>query len=92
VFHDPAYDWPTTLSIRARKLWASRHGRAIGVPVAFSRLKEIRGWLVGSVTRSLRRKEQARDGCCTSANHIQGAANCKRALGSPLGKSELPPS
>lgn len=40
-------EWLTTLSIRARKLWASRHGRAIGVPVAFSRFKEIRGWLAG---------------------------------------------
>jgi hypothetical protein len=37
--------WLTTLSSRARKLWAARHGRAISVPVAFSRLKEIRGWL-----------------------------------------------
>ena len=40
-------EWLTTLGIRARKLWASRHGRAIGVPVAFSRLKELRGWLAG---------------------------------------------
>ena len=40
-------EWLAALSIRARKLWASRHGRAIGVPVAFSRLKEIRGWLAG---------------------------------------------
>jgi len=37
--------WLTTLSSRARKLWAARHGRAISVPVAFSRLKEVRGWL-----------------------------------------------
>jgi len=40
-------EWLSTLRIRARKLWASRHGRAMGVPVAFSRLKEIRGWLAG---------------------------------------------
>ena len=40
-------EWLATLNIRARKLWASRHGRAIGVPVAFSRLKELRGWLSG---------------------------------------------
>jgi len=44
---DTLSEWLTTLSIRARKLWASRHGRAIGAPVAFSRLKEIRGWLAG---------------------------------------------
>jgi len=37
--------WLTTLNIRARKVWASRHGRAIGVPLAFTRLKELRGWL-----------------------------------------------
>ncbi|HEY6923784.1 MAG TPA: hypothetical protein VI653_09965 [Steroidobacteraceae bacterium] len=40
-------EWLTTLSVRARKLWASRHGRAMSVPVAFNRLKEIRGWLAG---------------------------------------------
>ncbi len=40
-------EWLTTLGVRARRLWASRHGRAIGVPVAFSHLKEIRGWLAG---------------------------------------------
>jgi hypothetical protein len=45
IRRDCLSDWLTTLSIRARRLWASRHGRAIGVPVAFSRLKEIRGWL-----------------------------------------------
>jgi hypothetical protein len=37
--------WLTTLSIRARTLWATRHARAIGAPVAFSRLRELRGWL-----------------------------------------------
>jgi len=47
VRRDCVADWLTTLSIRARKLWAFRHSRAIGVPVAFSRLKEIRGWLAG---------------------------------------------
>ena len=45
VRRDSLSEWLTTLSIRARKVWASRHGRAIGVPVAFSRLKEIRSWL-----------------------------------------------
>jgi len=44
---DTVAEWLCTLRIRARRLWASRHGRAIGVPVAFSRLKEIRGWLAG---------------------------------------------
>jgi hypothetical protein len=44
---DTASQWLTTLTIRARTLWASRHARAMGVPVAFSRLKEIRGWLAG---------------------------------------------
>jgi len=47
VRRDGMSEWLTALSIRARKLWAARHGRAIGVPVAFSRLKEIRGWLAG---------------------------------------------
>jgi len=47
VRRDSISAWLATLSVRARKLWASRHGRAIGVPVAFSRLKEIRGWLAG---------------------------------------------
>jgi hypothetical protein len=37
----------TTLDIRARTLWASRHARAMGMPVAFSRLRELRGWLAG---------------------------------------------
>lgn len=39
--------WLTTLDIRARTLWASRHARAMGLPVAFSRLRELRGWLAG---------------------------------------------
>jgi hypothetical protein len=47
IRRDSLSEWLNTLSIRARKLWASRHGRAIGIPVAFSRLKEIRGWLAG---------------------------------------------
>jgi len=47
VRRESVSDWLNTLNIRARKLWASRHGRAIGIPVAFSRLKELRGWLSG---------------------------------------------
>jgi hypothetical protein len=39
--------WLTSLNIRARKLWACRHARAIGIPVAFSRMRELRGWLAG---------------------------------------------
>jgi hypothetical protein len=39
--------WLTILDIRARTLWASRHARAMGLPVAFSRLRELRGWLAG---------------------------------------------
>jgi len=39
--------WQTILRIRARTLWASRHARAIAAPVAFTRLKELRGWLAG---------------------------------------------
>jgi hypothetical protein len=39
--------WLTSVNIRARKLWACRHARAIGVPVAFSRMRELRGWLAG---------------------------------------------
>jgi hypothetical protein len=42
---DTLSQWLTILSIRARTLWAARHTRAIGVPVAFSRLRELRGWL-----------------------------------------------
>jgi hypothetical protein len=37
--------WTTGLSVRARKLWASRHAAAIALPVAFSRMRELRGWL-----------------------------------------------
>jgi hypothetical protein len=39
--------WLTGLHARARTLWASRHARAIAVPVAFTRLRELRGWLAG---------------------------------------------
>lgn len=44
---DWTWQWLTALNIRARKLWACRHARAIGVPEAFSRLRELRGWLAG---------------------------------------------
>ena len=37
--------WFTSLQSRARTLWATRHARAIAVPVAFTRLRELRGWL-----------------------------------------------
>jgi hypothetical protein len=47
VRRDATAQWLTTLSIRARLLWASRHARAMGIPVALSRLKELRGWLTG---------------------------------------------
>jgi hypothetical protein len=39
--------WLTSLCIRARTLWAARHARAMSVPVAFTRLRELRGWLAG---------------------------------------------
>jgi hypothetical protein len=39
--------WLTVLNTRARKLWASRHARAIAVPIAFRRMRELRGWLAG---------------------------------------------
>jgi hypothetical protein len=38
-------EWLATLTIRARALWARRYARAMAVPVALGRLKEIRGWL-----------------------------------------------
>ncbi len=44
---DTLSQWLTILRIRARTLWATRHARAIGVPEAFSRLRELRGWLAG---------------------------------------------
>jgi hypothetical protein len=37
--------WFTSLHGSARTLWATRHARAIAVPVAFTRLRELRGWL-----------------------------------------------
>ncbi len=37
--------WFTSLQNGARTLWAMRHGRAFAVPVAFRRLRELRGWL-----------------------------------------------
>ena len=37
--------WTTVLKVRARKLWASRHAAALALPVAFSRMRELRGWL-----------------------------------------------
>jgi hypothetical protein len=39
--------WLTSLHTRARTLWATRHARAVAVPVAFTRMKELRGWLAG---------------------------------------------
>ena len=44
---DTLSQWLTILGIRARTLWATRHARAVAVPVAFSRLRELRGWLAG---------------------------------------------
>ena len=37
--------WMTSMSRRARILWATRHASAMAVPVAFTRLRELRGWL-----------------------------------------------
>jgi hypothetical protein len=37
--------WFTSLRCGARTLWATRHARAITVPVAFERSRELRGWL-----------------------------------------------
>jgi hypothetical protein len=37
--------WFDSLHSGARTLWATRHARAIAVPVAFTRLRELRGWL-----------------------------------------------
>ena len=42
---DTLSQWLTMLGIRARTLWATRHARAVAVPAAFSRLRELRGWL-----------------------------------------------
>jgi hypothetical protein len=39
--------WLTVLNIRARRIRASRHARAITLPAAFSRMRELRGWLAG---------------------------------------------
>jgi hypothetical protein len=39
--------WLASLHSRARILWATRYARAIAAPVAFMRLKELRGWLAG---------------------------------------------
>jgi hypothetical protein len=44
---DGVFQWLTVLKIRARKIWASRHARAIALPAAFSRMRELRGWLAG---------------------------------------------
>jgi hypothetical protein len=44
---DGMLQWLTVLNIRARKIWASRHARAITLPAAFSRMRELRGWLAG---------------------------------------------
>lgn len=37
--------WFTSLQNDARTLWATRHANAIAVPIAFSRSRELRGWL-----------------------------------------------
>ena len=37
--------WLTQLTIQARRLWARRYLRAMAMPVAIDRLREIRGWL-----------------------------------------------
>jgi hypothetical protein len=39
--------WFTSLHSGARTLWATRHARAVALPVAFTRLRELRGWLAG---------------------------------------------
>jgi hypothetical protein len=44
---DGMLQWLTVLNIRARKIWANRHARAITLPAAFSRMRELRGWLAG---------------------------------------------
>ena len=45
VRRDTASEWLTALTIRARQLWARRYLRAMAVPVAWGRLRELRGWL-----------------------------------------------
>jgi hypothetical protein len=42
---DTLSQWLTMLNVRARTLWATRHARAVALPVAFTRLRELRGWL-----------------------------------------------
>lgn len=37
--------WLTNVSHRARRLWAARYMRAMAMPVALGRLREVRGWL-----------------------------------------------
>jgi hypothetical protein len=39
--------WLASLHSRTRILWATRYARATAAPVAFMRLKELRGWLAG---------------------------------------------
>jgi hypothetical protein len=45
VRRETTAEWLTTLTVRARRLWANRYACAMAVPVALSRLREIRGWL-----------------------------------------------
>jgi hypothetical protein len=37
--------WLSNVASRARRLWAARYMRAMAMPVAVDRLREIRGWL-----------------------------------------------
>jgi hypothetical protein len=37
--------WLANLASRARRVWAARYMRAMAMPVALDRLREIRGWL-----------------------------------------------
>ena len=45
IRRDSLSQWFTSLHTGARRLWATRHAGAIAVPVAFARLRELRGWL-----------------------------------------------
>jgi len=45
IRRDSLSRWLNSLHSGARTLWATRHAHGIAVPVAFTRLRELRGWL-----------------------------------------------
>jgi len=45
IRHNDVSQWFTSLQNGASTLWATRHAHAMAVPIAFSRSRELRGWL-----------------------------------------------